>query len=432
MKAFAALLAVLIVVPAFGASKFRRSPDRIPNQYLVVFNDSVARIDVPVVAHALAHAHGGAIFSRWSSVIKGFAVTMPETAARALSADPRVAYVEENAQIFLSATQTAAPWHLDRIDQRTGTNGNYHYCTTGGVMVYVVDTGVWAAHSEFSIPGGSKVTFGIDFSEPYDGGTAANPCSGTDNYAAGHGTSVASVLAGNTFGVAKNAGIIPVRVLNCAGEGSAWTIVNGLNWIHDDWNAGNSGTALVTMSIFRRVLPATEPETNAIEQAVQNLLTTGLQVVASANNQNNNACETTPARMAEVVTVAGTTPTDARWVATAPYLPCANPGSNFGPCVKLFAPAQGIRSAHILSAYAERNDTFPGQPQCDARSGTSFSAPIVAGVIARYLSQVGYRSPTQIRQWLYSDSGSTANIVTNQGLGSTRRFVYADAGGVCP
>lgn len=426
-----------VAMPSTADDKFRKSVDGIPGEYIVVFEDSIPKSAVAKQAEVLARLHGGRVVTTWSSALKGFAVYFPEAAARALSANPKVAYVEENSRIFLSTTQPEAPWHLDRVDQRSGTNTTYHYCTTGGVFVYVIDTGVWAGHSEFSIPnlpGASRVFPGADFAFPWTGGTETDPCSGTDNYGAGHGTSVASVLAGNTFGVAKAANIIPVRVFNCELQGTAWTLVNGIDWVYNDFN-NNGYKAVVNMSTFRRVDAESADAVNAVEQAVQRLITIGLQVVASANNQNADACATTPARMADVITVAGTNPADVRWVTAPPFTggnPCNNQGSNFGTCVDLFAPSEGIRSAHILHANAERAATFPGFPECDARSGTSFSAPIVSGVVARYLAAGGPDAPAQIRSWLLSDAGSTPDVVTNEGLGSPRRFVYADSGGECP
>lgn len=418
--------------------KFRQSTDPIPDQYVVVLSDTIAKSQVAAMAEVLTHRYGGVVATTWEDAIRGFAISLPEAAAIALSQDPRVKFVEENARIFAAATQNSPPWHLDRIDQTTGLNGNYHYCSNGSyTTAYVIDTGVWRDHSEFVTNGYSRVQNGADFAT-WDGvSTEIHPCAGTDNYAAGHGTSVASILAGNTFGIAKNASIVPVRVFDCNAEGTVWQLVSGLEWVYDDWTYYRGGTAVVNMSLFFRVGELTANELNSVEHAVEQLLITGVQVVASANNQNADACTTTPARMADVVTVAGTADNDERWVCDGARWtcgsPCFNQGSNFGTCVNVFAPARYIRSAHILNPWAERGETFPGYPQCDARSGTSFAAPVVAGTILRYLSEVGYRSPTQIRTWLYTNGGgSNDNIVTNQGAGSPRRFVYKDAGGTCP
>lgn len=428
------VLQLLGALAMHAAGKFHGAvyKDPIAGEYTVILNDAVTRPEVPVVARALAQTHGGTVHAIWQSALHGFAIAIPEAGARAISADPRVAYVEQNALIRLAATQYPAPWHLDRIDQSTGLNFMYHYCSTGGTCVYVIDTGVWAGHSQLA----GRVNIGVDFTSEADGSTQTNPCSGTDNYLAGHGTAVASVIAGTDWGVAKNAWVVPVRVLDCQGLGSVWTTVSGVDWVTNDFNnpTGLGGGVIANMSLVASI---SQQGINALESSVQGLITTGVTVVSAAGNNGADASFFSPARMADVVTVGGTDESDARWrcVNTGDSCVGCEPGSNYGSALKIFAPAHNVRAAHILTSTSERATTFPNPPypnNCNARTGTSFAAPIVAGVLARRMSEVGYLTPTNAKAWLYTNGGgSNDNIVPDDGSGSTHRFVYKDAGGFC-
>src|SRR5262245_26981665 len=190
---------------AQNGEKFRRSPQRVPGQYLVVLEDWAAGPKGPgsaadAVAANLAATHGGAVDRIYRNALLGFSVRMPEAAARRLSLDDRVAFVEEDGIVEAFTTQLNPPWGLDRIDQRTlPLNQAYNYEVTGqGVKVYVIDTGIRFSHNQF----GGRATSGFD---AVDGGSA-DDCNG-------HGTHVAGTIGSSTFGVAKGVSIIGVRVL---------------------------------------------------------------------------------------------------------------------------------------------------------------------------------------------------------------------------
>src|SRR5262249_9945614 len=150
----------------------RVPPGAIPDRYIVVFEDSVRRPELPAVANELARVHSGKVLTVWSSALHGCLLTMPAQRAESMSHDPRIRFVEQDARIALSAViptnvapeqacdpavsqcQTVAEdrlWNLDRIEQDSPVlNNRYGYCSTGtGVYIYVVDSGVMAQHSEF-------------------------------------------------------------------------------------------------------------------------------------------------------------------------------------------------------------------------------------------------------------------------------------------
>jgi len=566
------------IVAWAGEGRVRHSAYPVVNEYIVALDRLTPVQDVEPTAKAIAKQYGGSLQKVWTYAVKGFFVTMPAARAAQMSADPRVRYVEENARSFSSTTQPAnfnpacisncAPtsddreWHLDRIDQSSPALDNqYNYCNTGsGVTVYVVDTGVMRAHSEFiaanvkdgfdassdrwvagahhyagdrirAASGDVWVCVGPIYPGQYsgstqpdwpstlttwpDGGltwrnfgkhdTAYDPCHGTPvfaslplqnqddtdykNYnaellAVGHGTAVASLVAGQHTGVAKNATLVPVKTMRCdiyearrwqanhpyaygdrivgaslhqwictvagtsGGTQPAWStlggdtvtepggptwvnvaesnvadgttqmLIDGVNWILDPANTNPVDHSVAT---FSRYVIKGDPLIGTFEEAVQNLINHGVTVIASANNQNDDACNTSPARLSrdnpdqtlglrKVITAGGSMLTDdpdgqyrsgdggplvqqtepaprpghsvadARWVCgagdsdgcTAPIgaynfpnfayrksYAETNAGSNWGDCVTLFAPAKNITSARPGNNYDYRDRTAP-------------------------------------------------------------------------
>lgn len=224
------LVSLAAVAADAGNGIIRRAAQAVPGEYIVVLEDR----DHPnpgQVATELVHPNMGTVKRVYSIAPVGFVARLTAAHAQALARHPAVRYVEENGEGRISgevsASQqvgTTAPqgkvWHLDRIDQiDPPLNNSYRYCSSGiGVTVYVLDTGVQADHPEFT---SGQVVDGYDPFDnwpPYPRATdpfGSNPCSSGGN--SRHGTHVASVLAGQTFGVAKRALLVPVAIGDCAG-----------------------------------------------------------------------------------------------------------------------------------------------------------------------------------------------------------------------
>lgn len=419
------LFTTLIAVSAHAGVIRAQHP--IKGQYIVTLNKTLLAPEVRVLAKALAAQHAGTLIYVWESIVPSFAIELPDSAAEALSRNPLVEIVEEDAEWELFQVQSAAPWHLDRADQRyLPLNGTYnHSCNQTDVYAYVLDTGVRSSHREFwmsSVNSTSRVLPGKDFVA--DGFAANNPCSGDtwdttrtpcpndpECIGASHGTAVASVLGGRSYGVSKGVKIIPVRVGNCAGYLDTIWINRGLEWIYNDKPLRN-GPAVLNMSMGADMRSVPESSNTASETWINRIVTErNVSVFAAAGNQNIATSNISPARMnrsrgGNVVSVGGSTTTDRRWVCNPSNWfeanECSgNPGSNWGAAVDIFAPSQNIATAHIKqdtgTVWGCCTDSDTRERPAD-RSGTSFAAPAVAGMAARILIGSG-SSLTPLQVW---------------------------------
>ena len=245
-----------------------------------------------------------------------------------------------------------------------------------GVDIYILDTGVYTNHSEFE----GRATF------PYAAGVYMR----VDGH--GHGTHCAGTAAGKTYGVAKNANIIGIKVLADNGQGSTTDIVDGLNWVMN--NTKSTGRpSVASMSLGGSA-------SQALDDAVSALIASGVQVAAAAGNEAQDAQNTSPAHVPEVLTVAASDIHDAM----APF-------SNFGAVVDVFAPGVNITSAWIGNPYSTR-----------MVSGTSMATPQVAGLAAYFLSKDTTLTPADIASKV--KSLATQNAITGVPSGTVNVLIY--------
>jgi subtilisin family serine protease len=383
----AAVLAagLLAASPAQGADRpdVRLAPadKAISGSWIVVLKDT-ASSSVRPVAQSLADRYES-LSHVYGSSLRGFSVKASAAQAERLAADPHVAYVEQDARVALSATQSNATWGLDRIDQRAlPLDTSYTYNTTASnVSVYVIDTGVRASHQEF----GGRAVIGTD---TIGDGQNGNDCNG-------HGTHVAGTTAGSTYGVAKGARVVGVRVLNCQGSGTISGVVAGIDWV----TSNAVKPAVANMSLGGGA-------STSLDDAVKRSVASGVSYAVAAGNGNaggraQDACNYSPARVPEAITVGATDKTDtkASW-------------SNYGTCVDLFAPGVGITSSWNTSNTAT-----------NTISGTSMATPHVAGAAALYLAAHPSATPAQVRDAMVA--ATTSGVVKSAGNGSPNRLLYS-------
>jgi subtilisin family serine protease len=361
--------------------KFRRSERPIPNRYIVVLNDTDEYgQETKAAERAAEHARGFSmrVNKVYDSSIKGYAAEMSDTEAVRLSEDSRIRYIEQDSIVEETDSQSNVGWGLDRIDQRTVTYDNtFSYSTTGaGVNIYILDSGVMQTHIDLQ----GRV---VDAFDAVNDNTPISQCNG-------HGTGVAGVAGGSTYGVAKNALLHSVRVLPCTGYGSLSDTLAGVDWV----TRHAVKPAVANMSLGTS-------SSATLNSAVAASIASGVVYVVAAGNESDDACRYSPSGATDAITVGGTKANDERIA----Y-------SNFGRCVDIFAPGEGVRTI-----WNTTDSTFT------YASGTSFASPYAAGVAALFLERNPTATPQQVRDAMTANA--TADVVTLPGANSPNLLLFS-------
>ncbi|MFK8017934.1 MAG: S8 family serine peptidase [Gammaproteobacteria bacterium] len=360
----------------------------LTDQYIVVYDDAkLGASRASDVSRDIAVRYGTATSRDYRHALRGAVMTMDRSTALAVAQDPRVAYVEQDGLSRIVADQPNPTWGLDRVDERSlPLDNNYRYDFDGtGVDVYVIDTGIRTSHVNF----GGRARFG----------TACTGGTGDDN---GHGTHVAGTVGSATWGVAKNAELIGVKVCTGAGSCPNSAIICGIDYVAQQKLNSPSTPVVANMSLGGGI-------STSIDNAVNNAVATGaFFAVAAGNDSGVNACNRSPARAASAYTVGSSTISDAR-----------SSFSNIGPCVDIFAPGSSITSTWNTSNTATRTI-----------SGTSMASPHVAGAAALILDQNPNLSPAQVASEL--TARATSGAISNVGSGSPNLLLYTLGGSAPP
>ncbi|MER5181810.1 S8 family serine peptidase [Streptomyces sp. NPDC002896] len=355
----------------------------IKDSYIVMLKDDAGFRGDSKKGKALAAKYGGEVKRAYKEALNGYAAEMSETEAKQLAADPAVAKVVQNKTVHTTDTQTNPTWGLDRIDQPSlplSSSYTYPASAGAGVTAYIIDTGVRITHSNF----GGRASYGYD--------AVDNDSTAQDGN--GHGTHVAGTVASTTYGVAKAAKIVAVRVLDDDGSGTTDGVVAGIDWVTQ--NAVKPAVANMSLG---------GGADTVLDTAVANSIASGVTYAVAAGNDNANASSYSPARVASAITVGSTTSSDAR-----------SSFSNYGSVVDIFAPGSSILSTYNTSDTAT-----------STLSGTSMATPHVTGAAAVYLGENPSATPSQVASAL--TSAAATGVITSPGTGSPNRLLQITPSG---
>jgi subtilisin family serine protease len=355
----ACLLTATWAVPAEAASE---------RAYIVVLSG-----DARAYTHRFA-----SVEHVYSTVLHGFSARLTAKEAASLAADSGVDMVVPDTPVHALGEQLNPPsWGLDRIDQRDlPLDGVYRYPNEApDVTAYVIDTGVRATHADF----GGRVRPGYDFVSDDTDATDGN----------GHGTFVAGIIGGVRFGVAKQIKIVPVKVLDDNGSGTIADVIAGIDWV----TANAVGPAVANMSLGGSA-------NTALDTAVRNSIASGVSYTVAAGGSAADAGNYSPARVTEALTIGASDMRD-----------CLSSSTNRGAVVDMFAPG-----VNIVGPWTTGDSAFV------TLSGSSFSAPHVAGAAGIYLEDHPGATAAEVSSALVA--ASTKDRLCNVPPGTANRLLY--------
>lgn len=390
MKRIQWILPLILVLAMFGATT--ASADT-PVRKIVVFRDGVD----DVAKHNAIRGVGGNLIKQLD-LVNASVAELSSAGAAALAKLPNVELVEDDHRLKEHAVVAPQPGRTEPQageadgksigpDQRPGGGGvkpstetvpwgverinapdAWRYSRGAGVKVAVLDSGIDLSHPDLHVAGGVNL---IDHKQTY-------------NDDRGHGTHVAGTIAAldnrqGVVGVAPDARLYAVKVIDKNGEIWASDVVEGLEW------SVKNRMDVVNMSFGS---PEDDP---AIRKAISRAHKSGLVLVASAGNEGPKPNSVHyPALYPEVIAVSAIDQNDA----IASF-------SSVGPQVALAAPGVGVYSTFMGGGYA-------------TMSGTSMAAPHVTGVAALRLSQHPGETPDQVAAALKKGADRLPGLTRDQ------------------
>ncbi len=343
MKAQIRILIVVLIATSLLFTSQSWAQNQNTGRYIVTLRGPIG--------NAVQRA-GGQVIHQYS-IIPAIAIEVPNAALQGLARNPNILRIEPDAVAWASPytpvgskgkpTKTGkpqpptppaqvTPWGVVRI----GAESAWSTYRGAGVNVAVIDTGIDLTHPDLK----ANIKGGINCIRP-----SKSPAD--DN---GHGTHVAGTIAAlnnsiGVVGVAPNASLYAVKVLNAAGSGSYSDIIEGIDW------CANNDIQVANMSL------GGSSDVQALEDACIAAQQAGVIIVAAAGNSYGGSVGY-PAAYPSVIAVSATDSSNKIAIF-----------SSIGPEVEIAAPGVAIYSTYKGGAYA-------------TMSGTSMASPHVAGTIA--------------------------------------------------
>jgi hypothetical protein len=369
--------------------------------YVVVY-DTPPGSSFPVQAETAARerAYGFRVEQRFRHAIDGFAARLTADDVRALRADPEVGLVSPDHKLRAARVPPSAHERVPTGVARIGGAGPAGVHAASRAAVAVLDTG-------------------IDLSNPDLAAHPGSNCTGTgppqDDDPDGHGTFVAGIIGARNagmgvVGVAPGTELYAVKVLGANGSGYVHQVICGIDWVTA--NAKQLGIRVVNMSLSQVLQDA------ALHLAVKRSVDSGIVYTAAAGNADRgrpprDIAFESPGSYPEVLTVTAASDTDG-----------APGGSGSASCEvgesdDSYATFSNFATrpadiAHVVAAPGVCIESTARGGGVTTGTGTSASAPHVAGVVALCIDEAGVpgpcaeMTPAEVVQQIRADAAATA------------------------
>ncbi|KAL1866431.1 hypothetical protein VTK73DRAFT_4736 [Phialemonium thermophilum] len=353
----------------------------VPGKYIVKLHDGASDAALhAAVAKLGSSTKADHVYS--AGHFKGFASKLDTKTLESIQDIPDVEYIEQEAIFSINAfvTQSNVPWGLGRISHRAPGSTDYVYDDSAGAgtCAYVIDTGIYTAHSQFE----GRATW------------LYNSADNQDTDLNGHGTHVSGTIGSAAYGVAKKTNLYAVKVLDAGGSGTTSGVIAGMNFVVQDVATRSCPNGTVAnMSLGGG-------SSSAINSAARALVNAGVFLAVAAGNSDDDASFYSPSGEPSVCTVGATENTDAR----AYY-------SNYGTVVDVFAPGTDVLSSWIGSPNAT-----------NIISGTSMATPHITGLGAYLLTLLGHKSPADLCSYIASTA--TSGVLTDIPSGTVNKLAF--------
>ncbi|KAI1134325.1 oryzin precursor [Hypoxylon sp. FL0543] len=301
-----------------------------------------------------------------------YSCTMDRNTITQLQDDEAVDVVEDDTAVTLTKhfRQERASWGLGTISHREIDHTDYVYDSRAGegTYAYILDTGLLFTHQEFE-------------GRAYPG---YNAVEGEFVDDIGHGTHVAGTIAGKTYGVARKAKLISVKIF-AGGRSSISDLLEGFHWaVRNITSANRQEVSVINISAAGWAI-------EAVNRAVEEAYRLGILTVVAAGNSDSDVQHFSPASAPNAITVGAI----GRDYSRSNF-------SNWGALVDIFAPGEAIPSAWITNDHDVRS-----------LSGTSMATPHISGLLLYLKSIIPYRMKTPVDSVQELGELATEGVISN-------------------